>query len=185
MVDPGPRDSSRDYTTVLPPFAGMRGFPVTDCLHPVLSTTNLLWLETYDRSLDNRFEVLDEIASAIFEALQRPLMAAACAPPMASATKNVEAYDSHPLGRYRAREVLKKVGDSPPDPLNALVAPVVANLASVRERRNGSDEFTRLLGGWSAERPGCWQPQRTDCLSSGRQGCHAGRIASVSRSRLS
>lgn len=64
-----------------------------------------LWSETYDRSLENIFEVQDEIAGAIVDALQLPLMGAASAPVAANAATNFQAYDLYLLGRHRAREV--------------------------------------------------------------------------------
>lgn len=63
-----------------------------------------LWSATYDRSLDNIFEVQDEIASAIVEALKLPLLGTTAAPVSAKPTRNLAAYDLYLLGRHRMRE---------------------------------------------------------------------------------
>ncbi|MGL6224268.1 MAG: tetratricopeptide repeat protein [Steroidobacteraceae bacterium] len=63
-----------------------------------------LWSATYDRSLDNIFEVQDEIAGAIVEALKLPLLGTTAAPVSAKPTQNVAAYDLYLLGRHRMRE---------------------------------------------------------------------------------
>jgi TolB-like protein/cytochrome c-type biogenesis protein CcmH/NrfG len=59
-----------------------------------------LWSETYDRSLDNIFQVQDEIARAIVDALKLPLLGEDAAPIAANATTSFEAYDLYLLGRH-------------------------------------------------------------------------------------
>jgi len=63
-----------------------------------------LWSETYDRNLDNIFEVQDEIASAIVDALKLPLLGKNEAPIAAKQTANFEAYDLYLLGRFQQRK---------------------------------------------------------------------------------
>jgi len=63
-----------------------------------------LWSATYDRSLDNIFEVQDEIAGAIVEALKLPLMGATAVPASGHSATSPEAYDLYLLGRHRMRE---------------------------------------------------------------------------------
>jgi TolB-like protein/Tfp pilus assembly protein PilF len=64
-----------------------------------------LWSETYDRSLDNIFEVQDEIARAIVDALKLPLLGQDAAPVAAKATANFEAFDLYLLGRHHASQI--------------------------------------------------------------------------------
>ncbi|HMB59128.1 MAG TPA: hypothetical protein VKN35_04375, partial [Xanthomonadales bacterium] len=64
-----------------------------------------LWSETYDRSLDNIFEVQDEIARAIVDALKLPLLGQDAAPVASNATANFEAYDLYLLGRHHLKQV--------------------------------------------------------------------------------
>ncbi|MEJ2535114.1 MAG: hypothetical protein P8008_06525 [Gammaproteobacteria bacterium] len=59
-----------------------------------------LWSENYDRRLDNIFEVQDEIASAIVDALKLPLLGENEAAVGTRATANFEAYDLFLLGRH-------------------------------------------------------------------------------------
>jgi TolB-like protein/predicted Zn-dependent protease len=63
-----------------------------------------LWSETYDRDLDNIFEVQDEIAKAIVEALKLPLLGHDAKPLTTRSTDNFAAYDLYLLGRHHARE---------------------------------------------------------------------------------
>jgi tetratricopeptide (TPR) repeat protein len=63
-----------------------------------------LWSETYDRDLDNIFQVQEEIARAIVDALKLPLLGHDAAPLSVAKAKNVEAYDLYLLGRHHARE---------------------------------------------------------------------------------
>jgi TolB-like protein/Flp pilus assembly protein TadD len=63
-----------------------------------------LWSETYDRNLDNIFEVQDEIASAIVDALKLPLLGQNEAPIASKQTANFEAYDLYLLGRFHQRK---------------------------------------------------------------------------------
>ncbi len=63
-----------------------------------------LWSETYDRELDNIFEVQDEIARAIVDALKLPLLGQDDSPIQAEQTTDFEAYDLYLLGRYRMNE---------------------------------------------------------------------------------
>jgi len=63
-----------------------------------------LWSETYDRELDNIFEVQDEIAKAIVDALKLPLLGHDAKPlTSTTATDNFAAYDLYLLGRHHAR----------------------------------------------------------------------------------
>jgi len=63
-----------------------------------------LWSETYDRELDNIFEVQDEIATAIVDALKLPLLGHDAKPlTSTTATDNFAAYDLYLLGRHHAR----------------------------------------------------------------------------------
>ena len=64
-----------------------------------------MWSETYDRELDNIFEVQDEIARAIVDALSLPLLGSDAKPlESVASTANFEAYDLYLLGRHHARE---------------------------------------------------------------------------------
>ncbi|MGB5291886.1 MAG: tetratricopeptide repeat protein, partial [Lysobacterales bacterium] len=64
-----------------------------------------MWSETYDRELDNIFEVQDEIARAIVDALSLPLLGNDAKPlESVASTANFEAYDLYLLGRHHARE---------------------------------------------------------------------------------
>ena len=64
-----------------------------------------MWSETYDRELDNIFEVQDEIARAIVDALKLPLLGHDAKPlTSAASTDNFAAYDLYLLGRHHARE---------------------------------------------------------------------------------
>jgi TolB-like protein/cytochrome c-type biogenesis protein CcmH/NrfG len=62
-----------------------------------------LWSETYDRSLDNIFEVQGEIAGHIVDALKLPLLGQDAQPVTLTATASVEAYDLFLLGRNYTR----------------------------------------------------------------------------------
>ncbi len=62
-----------------------------------------LWSETYDRSLDNIFQVQGEIAGHIVDALKLPLLGQDAQPVVPNATANVEAYDLYLLGRHHTR----------------------------------------------------------------------------------
>jgi len=63
-----------------------------------------LWSETYDRELDNIFEVQDEIAKAIVEALKLPLLGHDAQPVTSTSAENFAAYDLYLLGRHEARQ---------------------------------------------------------------------------------
>jgi TolB-like protein/predicted Zn-dependent protease len=63
-----------------------------------------LWSETYDRELDNIFEVQDEIAKAIVEALKLPLLGHDAQPLTRTSAENFAAYDLYLLGRHEARQ---------------------------------------------------------------------------------
>jgi len=62
-----------------------------------------LWSETYDRDLDNIFEVQDEIAKAIVDALKLPLLGHDAQPITTTSAENFAAYDLYLLGRHQAR----------------------------------------------------------------------------------
>jgi TolB-like protein/Tfp pilus assembly protein PilF len=63
-----------------------------------------MWSETYDRDLDNIFEVQDEIAKAIVDALKLPLLGHDAKPlTSTTVTDNFAAYDLYLLGRHHAR----------------------------------------------------------------------------------
>ncbi|KAA9131343.1 hypothetical protein F3N42_08450 [Marinihelvus fidelis] len=63
-----------------------------------------LWSETYDRELDNIFEVQDEIARAIVDALKLPLLGEDESA-VAHQSASFEAYDLYLLGRHHLREL--------------------------------------------------------------------------------
>jgi TolB-like protein/predicted Zn-dependent protease len=63
-----------------------------------------LWSDTYDRTLDDIFQVQDEIARAIVDALKLPLLGHDAKPVTATTTENFAAYDLYLLGRHHARE---------------------------------------------------------------------------------
>jgi len=63
-----------------------------------------LWSETYDRELDNIFEVQDEIAKAIVDALKLPLLGHDAKPLTSTSAENFAAYDLYLLGRHEARQ---------------------------------------------------------------------------------
>ena len=62
-----------------------------------------LWSETYDRELDNIFEVQDEIATAIVDALKLPLLGHDAKPLSSTSAENFAAYDLYLLGRHETR----------------------------------------------------------------------------------
>ncbi|NNE04399.1 MAG: adenylyl cyclase, partial [Xanthomonadales bacterium] len=64
-----------------------------------------LWSETYDRNLDNIFQVQDEIARAIVDALKLPLLGQDEQAVAASSASSFEAYDLYLLGRHHYRQV--------------------------------------------------------------------------------
>ena len=59
-----------------------------------------LWSETYDRELDNIFEVQDEIAAAVIESLKVQLGLDVQSMPRVIAAANIEAHDAFLRGRY-------------------------------------------------------------------------------------
>ena len=63
-----------------------------------------LWSETYDRDLSNIFEVQDEIARAIVDALKLPLLGQGQTPVASQQAANFEAYDLYLLGRFHQRK---------------------------------------------------------------------------------
>ena len=63
-----------------------------------------MWSETYDRDLDNIFEVQDEIARAIVDALKLPLLGHNAQPLTSRSTDSFAAYDLYLLGRHHARQ---------------------------------------------------------------------------------
>jgi TolB-like protein/Tfp pilus assembly protein PilF len=67
-----------------------------------------MWSETYDRKLDNIFEVQDEIARAIVDALKLPLLGHDAKPLSTRSTDNFAAYDLYLLGTHHARKYSKK-----------------------------------------------------------------------------
>jgi TolB-like protein/DNA-binding winged helix-turn-helix (wHTH) protein len=68
-----------------------------------------LWAETYDRQLDDVFEVQDEIAAAVVKALRVKLLAGEA--PRAAATKNTEAYNLLLLARFTDYQLWSKEGE--------------------------------------------------------------------------
>jgi TolB-like protein/Flp pilus assembly protein TadD len=66
-------------------------------------TGSHLWSETYDRTLDNVFQIQSEIAEAIAQALQLPL-GIENRSDLVTPTEDVEAYDLYLAGRARMRE---------------------------------------------------------------------------------
>jgi TolB-like protein len=72
---------------------------VTAQLIDVKTDTNL-WSETYTRQLDDIFEVQDEIARAIVDALQIALSGADRQSLTTHSTSNIQAYNKYLLGRY-------------------------------------------------------------------------------------
>jgi TolB-like protein/Tfp pilus assembly protein PilF len=72
---------------------------VTAQLIEVKSDTHL-WSETYTRELDDIFEVQDEIASAIVDALQIALSGADQQSLITHSTSNIQAFNKYLLGRY-------------------------------------------------------------------------------------
>jgi TolB-like protein/Tfp pilus assembly protein PilF len=63
-----------------------------------------LWSETYDRDLSNIFQVQDEIARAIVDALKLPLLGQGKTVIASTQAANFEAYDLYLLGRHHERE---------------------------------------------------------------------------------
>ncbi|NND44684.1 MAG: tetratricopeptide repeat protein, partial [Xanthomonadales bacterium] len=61
--------------------------------------------ETYDRNLDNIFQVQDEIARAIVDALKLPLLGQDEQAVAASSAASFEAYDLYLLGRHHYRQL--------------------------------------------------------------------------------
>jgi TolB-like protein len=65
-----------------------------------VKTDTHLWSETYTRQLDDIFEVQDEIARAIVDALQIALSGADRQSLTTHSTSNIQAYNKYLLGRY-------------------------------------------------------------------------------------
>ena len=65
-----------------------------------VKTDTHLWSETYTRELDDIFEVQDEIAKAIVDALQIALSGADQQNLTTHSTNNIQAYNKYLLGRY-------------------------------------------------------------------------------------
>jgi len=65
-----------------------------------VNTDTHLWSETYTRELDDVFEVQDEIARAIVDALQIALSGADRQSLTTHSTSNIQAYNKYLLGRY-------------------------------------------------------------------------------------
>ncbi len=65
-----------------------------------VKTDTHLWSETYTRKLDDIFEVQDEIARAIVDALQIALSGADRQSLTAHSTSNIQAYNKYLLGQY-------------------------------------------------------------------------------------
>jgi len=63
-----------------------------------------MWSETYDRELDNIFEVQDEIARAIVDALKLPLLGHDAQALATTSAENFAAYDLYLQGRHQARQ---------------------------------------------------------------------------------
>jgi TolB-like protein len=59
-----------------------------------------LWSDTYDRELENIFEVQDEISAAITRELKEQLGLQVSVPPRVVATPSTEAYEAYLRGRY-------------------------------------------------------------------------------------
>src|SRR5210317_760143 len=59
-----------------------------------------LWSETFDRVLDDIFEVQDEIASAVAKALEVKLLGEDSDLPISGGTKNKEAFNAYLLGEH-------------------------------------------------------------------------------------
>ncbi|HSY06926.1 MAG TPA: winged helix-turn-helix domain-containing protein [Steroidobacteraceae bacterium] len=68
-----------------------------------------LWSETYDRELDDVFEVQDEIASAVVKALKVTLLSGEA--PHAAATKSTQAYTLLLLARFTDYQLWSKEGE--------------------------------------------------------------------------
>lgn len=62
-----------------------------------------LWSETFDRELDNIFQVQDEIATAIVDALKLPLLGQDATPLQSESATSFEAYDLYLLGQFSAK----------------------------------------------------------------------------------
>jgi len=59
-----------------------------------------LWSQSYDRDLESTFEVQDEIAAAVVEAIKGRLELSGAPPPRANAAASPEAHDAYLRGRY-------------------------------------------------------------------------------------
>jgi len=96
-----------------------------------------LWSETYDRELDNIFEVQDEIATAIVEALKLPLLGHDAQPLTTTSAENYAAYDLYLQGRHHARQYSEKDFESAIDyylaslEIDPSFAPALSGLADV------------------------------------------------------
>jgi TolB-like protein/Tfp pilus assembly protein PilF len=80
-----------------------------------------LWSETYDRDLSNIFQVQDEIARAIVDALKLPLLGQGEVI-ASNATSDFEAYDLYLLGRHHFRERNEAAIEKAADYFNRAVA---------------------------------------------------------------
>jgi adenylate cyclase len=63
-----------------------------------------LWSETYDRKMENLFEIQDEISAAIVDALRNQLDVEVSRAPQATVAANRETHDAYLLGRHLIAE---------------------------------------------------------------------------------
>jgi TolB-like protein/predicted Zn-dependent protease len=80
-----------------------------------------LWSETYDRDLSNIFQVQDEIARAIVDALKLPLLGRGEAI-ASTASANFEAYDLYLLAQHHIKQLNESSLEKAVDYLNSAVA---------------------------------------------------------------
>jgi non-specific serine/threonine protein kinase len=118
-----------------------------------VATDSLLWSERYDRELADVFEVQDEIARKIAEALRITLSPQEQEAIAAKPTENLQAYDFYLKGKSYARRLTRQdlefslqMYDSAvaQDPKFALAYAAIANVCAQYQGAFGSDQ--NLLG---------------------------------------
>ena len=163
--------------------------PATGCASTRSSWTRTtdfpLWSERYDREMQDVFEVQDEIARKIAEALRITLTPQEQAALAAKPTENLQAYDLYLRGKSYARRLTRQdlefalqmfENAVALDPKFALAYAAIANVCAQHHYNYGRDP-----SGWSARRPrrardraaagpagGAGRPRRGCCTPSGQ-----------------
>jgi hypothetical protein len=126
-----------------------------------------LWSERYDREMQDIFELQDEIARKIAEALRVTLSPQEQAELAVKPTENLQAYDLYLRGRSYARrearqdlELAREMFESAAalDPQFALAYAAVANVSALHYYRYGHEQVWMDRAKAAAERAVALQP---------------------------